>query len=129
MWGLSRPEGRRRFGRRSSGRTPNSVGLRAMGVALACVTGMIFSAAPAGAEDAMTDSTSVAPAQVEPLLFGLGAAGLLWLLAGLIALTVGIVLATRRARMPITGQLFDPSAQVSTGTRTSSDDEPGGARR
>jgi glycosyltransferase involved in cell wall biosynthesis len=54
----------------------------------------------------MVDAVS----QPDPI-FGLGTAGLFWLLTGLIGLTLGIVLATRRARTSITGRLRGPNAQ------------------
>lgn len=119
--------------RRRSGDGPRrSVGVRAMGVALTstvtfAVTAVIATT-PALAEGSGSAGSTV-QAPPDPGFFGLGAVGLFWLLAGLIALTVGIVLATRRERTPITGQLPGPSAPGTIGTRTGSDDEPGGARR
>jgi len=65
-------------------------------------------------------ATVVGLAQSEPMVFGLGLAGLFWLVAGLLALVVGLVLATRGARRPV-------GAQVRRSTTTTiSNDGAGG---
>jgi hypothetical protein len=65
-------------------------------------------------------ATVVGLAQSEPMAFGLGLAGLFWLVAGLLALVVGLVLATRGARRSVGAQV-----RLST-TTTISNDRAGG---
>lgn len=66
----------------------------------------LATAVPAAAQESSGQLTSgrsvatVSVAQSDPMVLGLGPAGLCWLLAGLLALVVGLVLATRRVRKP-----------------------------
>lgn len=84
---------------------------------------------------------SAVGAASEPMLFGLGAIGLLWLMAGLLALAVGLVLATRRIRRsgadgaaapasttenPVAGLRLRQSSAIS---QTTTNHDPGGARK
>lgn len=73
-------------------------------------------AAAAGQSDGTVSSGAAAAS--DPSFLGLGTAGLLWALVGLLAVMAGLFLATRRVRKPIADL-----------TPTSSNDEPGGARR
>lgn len=88
----------------------------------------LMAAAPAVAKEthqqlANGPSTStVSLAQSDPMVFGLGLAGLFWLVAGLLALVVGVVLATRGAHRPAVGGGSDPR-QATTGA--TGNDKPG----
>lgn len=77
--------------------------------------------------------------QSDPMLFGFGPAILFWLLAGLLALISGLVLANRRSRGPLAGhgsgtsvdERGVPAGLVSTQSvnPTISNNDPGGAER
>jgi hypothetical protein len=130
-----------------------------MGVALASVAvsvGAVVILAP-GAAAATTDQVTGTPtvstvvtvsaAQPDPMFFGMGAVGLFWLLAGLLALAAGLVLATRRARTSNVGLTAgSPTSDGPAGAaaaaavesrppsnpnthQTTSNNEPGGARK
>src|SRR6476661_7539906 len=97
-----------RSGVRSAG---HAGGVAVRAAAVAAVVGFITLAAavPAGAQEATgqltsgQSATAVSVAQSDPMAFGLGLAGLLWLLAGVLALVAGLVLATRQVRRPAFG--------------------------
>jgi hypothetical protein len=135
-----------------------------MGVALASVAasvGAVVILAPVAAA-ATTDQVTGTPtvstvvtvsaAQPDPMFFGMGAVGLFWLLAGLLALAAGLVLATRRARTSNVGLTAgsptagSPTSDGPAGAaaaaavesrppsnpnthQTTSNNEPGGARK
>ena len=81
-------------------------------------------------------ATDISAGQSDPMVFGLGLAGLFWLLAGLLALVVGLALATHRVRRPAIGGAEDArhavfaskstSTSRSTSTRTN---RAGGAEK
>lgn len=136
MRGGNRPTARQhgphdRSGVRSAGRVGGVIA-RATAVVAAVGAVALAAATPAGAHDVHGQLTSGQPvtavgiAQSDPMLFGLGAAGLFWLLAGLLALVVGLVLATRRVRKPAVGGTADtgPSSTMST-----NDHRAGGAEK
>lgn len=100
----------------------------------------IMTAGPAGARAATGQATSgqsvtaVGVAQTDPMVLGLGPASLFWLLAGLLALIVGLVLATRGVRRPAdsSGAAHLPTASSSdstSGNTSTSHDRAGGAER
>jgi hypothetical protein len=100
------PQGR--SGVRSAGRAGGVVARTAAIVATVGATALM-AASPAMAQVASghltsgQSATAVSVAQSDPMVFGLGLAGLFWLLAGLLALAVGLVLATRQVRRPAAG--------------------------
>ena len=124
---------------------------RAMGVALATAAAVLAAAVPASAAESADQLTTgqstagVGAAQSDPMFFGLGPAGLFWLFAGLAALAVGMVLATRRTRSPVASRpgpdagAAGPTNDLRPGgragisttktTTTTSNDEPGGAKK
>jgi hypothetical protein len=70
------------------------------------------------------------------MVLGLGAAGLFWLLAGLLALAVGLLLTTRRARRPAGGGAtnspaagFTSRSESMSRSTSTSHDRAGGAER
>lgn len=77
-------------------------------------------------------ATAVSVAQSDPMVFGLGLAGLFWLLAGLLALAVGLVLATRQVRRPAAGGAADSRPTVfspKSSSTSTSHDRAGGAEK
>lgn len=92
-----------RSGVRSAGHA-GGVAVRAAAIVAAMGLSALAAAAPAAAHVATGQSaTAVSVAQSDPMAFGLGPAGLFWLLAGVLALVLGLVLATRRVRGPADG--------------------------
>lgn len=100
----------------------------------------ITAAGPAGAQPAIGQAaseqsvTAVSAGHSDPMILGLGPAGLFWLLAGLLALIVGLVLATRGVRRPAdsSGAAHPPTASSSdstSGNTSTSHDRAGGAER
>lgn len=114
-----RSDGRRAVGGRRGGR----FGARAaMGVAAVSLLSVFVIAGPAvAAEQSDGTASSGAVAGSDPSFLGLGPAGLLWALVGLLAVLAGLFLATRRVRKPIA----DLTANTPPIT---SNDESGGAR-
>ena len=72
-------------------------------------------------------ATAVSVAQSDPMVFGLGLAGLFWLLAGLLALAIGLVLATRQVRRPAAGGAGDSRGPAAGGAADSRRPAAGGA--
>lgn len=108
---------RNRSGDRSAGRAGGAF-LRSAAVATGVVGALVAAAVPAAAQDVTSES---AVAQADPMLFGLGIAGLFWLCAGLLAFAAGLVLATRRVHGPVLG-----AEATLTTTTTISNDRAGG---
>lgn len=118
--GQQRPRGR--SGERSDGHAGGVVAriaVMAAGVGAAALTVVTPAAAQEVTGKQSATASGVAPA--EPMLFGLGLAGLFWLSAGLLALVVGFVLATRRAHRPLIG-----AETLITTTTTISNERAGG---
>lgn len=144
MRGVNRPTARQhspqdRSGDRSAGRGIRVV-TRSAAVAAVMSAIAITTAGPAGAQAATGQATSgqsvtaVGVAQTDPMVLGLGPASLFWLLAGLLALIVGLVLATRGVRRPAdsSGAAHLPTASSSdstSGNTSTSHDRAGGAER
>lgn len=142
MRGVTRPTPRQcssqdRSGDRSAGHA-GGVLARTAAVAVAVGVVALTAATPAGAQVAIGQLTSgqsvtaVSVAQSDPMVFGLGLAGLFWLLAGLLALMVGLVLATRRVHRGAAGGVADSRpATFTTTTRSTSisHDRAGGAEK
>lgn len=116
------PQGR--SGVRSAG---HAGGVVARTAAVVATVGAIALAAasPAMAQGASghlasgQSATAVSVAQSDPMVFGLGLAGLFWLLAGLLALAVGLVLATRQVRRPAAGGAADSRRPAAGGAADS----------
>jgi hypothetical protein len=96
----------------------------------------LAAAVPAGAQEATgqltsgQSATAVSVAQSDPMAFGLGLAGLLWLLAGVLALVAGLVLATRQVRRPAFGDtVSDRHAMPTSRSTPTSHDRAGGAEK
>jgi len=120
---------------------------RAMGVALATTAAVLAAAVPASAAESADQLTTgqstagVGAAPSDPMLFGMGAVGLLWLFAGLAALAVGMMLATHRTRSPVASRpgpdagAAGPTNDMAPGDRavttntTKTNDHPGGAKK
>lgn len=123
---------------RSLGERLGSVGGRVVGVGVAA-TSLMLIAAPAfaavGDATARSSVTSSSVGAADPVVAGLGPAGLLWLVAGLLALAVGIMLARRPGRAvrdaaAPTSAPGDRNAVPSAAfTNSISHDEPNGARK
>ena len=119
-----------------------------MGVAVATAAAMLAAVPVAAAEsadqpDGAISSGTVGAAPSDQSFLVLDAPGLLWALAGLLAVVVGLVLATRRVRKPISdlaptsGPGGSPAGRSTAARPRStantnqiiSDNEPGGARK
>ena len=118
-----------------------------MGVALATTAAVLAAAVPASAAESADQLTTgqstagVGAAPSDPMLFGMGAVGLLWLFAGLAALAVGMMLATHRTRSPVASRpgpdagAAGPTNDMAPGDRavttntTKTNDHPGGAKK
>ena len=111
---------------RSSGRM-GPVLVRAVAVVAVMGPLAVMVAAPAVARETHEQlatgpaASTVGLAQSDPMVFGLGLAGLFWLVAGLLALVVGLVLATRGARRPAVGGSHPRPAT----TKATGNDKPG----
>lgn len=128
---------------RRSGRWPISSAATATVAGLAAAAGVALIGAPSAVADpvpgpASTAATTAEVAQADPTVFGLNALGVFWLLAALVALVVGLVLATRRQRpaAPLTGSngpaTSPPSTSPPSTPRSSMSTtplDPGGARK
>lgn len=126
MRGVSRPTPGQhcpqdRSGDRSAGHA-GGVMTRLTAVVVAVGISVFAAALPAAAQETSGRSaggqtaTAVSVAPSDPMIFGLGLAGLCWLVAGLLALAAGLVLATRRVRRPADG---GAGAGITTNTSTS----------